>query len=399
MEHSEETTVVTPLRTRISASAAIAALVGALGILAAPALSLASDGTTITTNYPAVAVEPGKTASFVLTVASTSQKRVDLAVAEVPEGWKATLRGGGSVIDAVFAGPSDSPEVQLDVDVPDTVSEGTFQVVVQATASGTQHALTLDLRVAEDAGGAVSLTSDFPELRGAPDLVFRFNLELRNDTPTETTFGLSAAGPPGWQTTATPSGQTQASSATVASGSASTIAVEVDPPDDVEAGTYPITVTAAGGDQTAELVLQVEITGRVAMTLTTPEGRLSANASAGQAKEIQLVVRNEGTAPITGVTLSQTGPRDWEVAFEPETIAEIAPGADGNVVARLTPSNEAIAGDYIVTFTANAADGASERADIRVTVETALSWGLVGIALIILTLVGLGWVFQRYGRR
>jgi uncharacterized membrane protein len=36
---------------------------------------------------------------------------------------------------------------------------------------------------------------------------------------------------------------------------------------------------------------------------------------------------------------------------------------------------------------------------MRITVDTALSWGLIGIALILLTLVGLGWVFQRYGRR
>jgi uncharacterized membrane protein len=36
---------------------------------------------------------------------------------------------------------------------------------------------------------------------------------------------------------------------------------------------------------------------------------------------------------------------------------------------------------------------------MRVTVDTSLSWGLIGIALILLTIVGLSWVFQRYGRR
>ena len=39
------------------------------------------------------------------------------------------------------------------------------------------------------------------------------------------------------------------------------------------------------------------------------------------------------------------------------------------------------------------------RPTIRVTVETSLLWGIVGVALIILVIVGLGYVFRRYGRR
>ena len=39
------------------------------------------------------------------------------------------------------------------------------------------------------------------------------------------------------------------------------------------------------------------------------------------------------------------------------------------------------------------------RADELFTVETSLLWGIVGVALIILVIVGLGYVFRRYGRR
>ena len=37
--------------------------------------------------------------------------------------------------------------------------------------------------------------------------------------------------------------------------------------------------------------------------------------------------------------------------------------------------------------------------DIRVTIETPLNWLLVGAGVIVLVLIGLGWVFSRYGRR
>jgi uncharacterized membrane protein len=36
---------------------------------------------------------------------------------------------------------------------------------------------------------------------------------------------------------------------------------------------------------------------------------------------------------------------------------------------------------------------------MRVTIETSLLWGAVGIALIALVLAGLWWTFRRYGRR
>ena len=69
-------------------------------------------------------------------------------------------------------------------------------------------------------------------------------------------------------------------------------------------------------------------------------------------------------------------------------------------VSNITPAANAIAGDYVTTFTANAPDSStSANVDIRVTVETPLNWLIVGAGIIILVLVALGYVFQRYGRR
>jgi Predicted membrane protein len=68
------------------------------------------------------------------------------------------------------------------------------------------------------------------------------------------------------------------------------------------------------------------------------------------------------------------------------------------VVAHVTPSSDAIAGDYVTTFTATA-PVATASADIRVTIETSLLWGAVGIGLIAVVLIGLWVIFRRFGRR
>lgn len=373
-----------------------------LAAIAAPATAVAADRVSITTPYPAVAVEPGSTVSFDLSVSATPADQVALAVTGLPQGWDAKLRGGGFVIDGVFANPSDTPEVTLDVDVPDTATEGTARLTVRATSGGAEDTLELELRVASQAGGSVELTSTQPALRDDAEATFPFTVELKNDTPQELTFTLTTTAPPGWDVTATPSGQTQAANVVVGAGATSNISVSVDPPDDAAAGQYPIRVDAVSGERTAGIDLSVEIVGAFELELTTPEGApLSTSANAGATKDFQLVVRNTGTAPLQNVTVSATPPTGWEVEFDPAEgqVTEVGPNQQQTVTAKIRPSNEAIAGDYVVTFRASATDGGSDSADVRVTVDTALSWGLIGIALIILTLVGLGWIFQRFGRR
>ena len=109
------------------------------------------------------------------------------------------------------------------------------------------------------------------------------------------------------------------------------------------------------------------------------------------------MLRNGGTADIPDVALSASAPTGWTVEFEPATVT-VPAGGEVQVTAHLTPSGSAIAGDYVTTFNANS-ELADDEADIRVTIETSLLWGVVGIGLIALVLGGLWWTFRRYGRR
>ena len=324
---------------------------------------------------------------------------VDLAVAGVPDGWTAGLHGGGLEVSSVYVPADGSATVQLDLAVPADAPDGDQQITVSARSASASASLALDVAVAQAAGGTVELTTDFPTLRGASDANFNFTLQLHNSTPQQLTFSLQAAGPVGWTVTAQPSGEAQAASFTVEAGASRSVDVKAVPPDGVDAGSFPINVQAIGSaGRTAEAQLTVEISGRVAMTLTTADGRLNASATAGAAGDLSVVVRNDGTSPLTGVTLSASPPSDWEVTFDPPTIDSVAANASATVTAHIKPSGDAIAGDYVVTITAQN-DQASKSADIRVTVETSPLWGVVGIALILAAIGGLYWVFQRYGRR
>lgn len=267
-----------------------------------------------------------------------------------------------------------------------------------ATSDGSTATLPVDIRVTPSAAGEVSLTTDFPELKGSSDASFNFNLTLSNDTPDDLTFGVVASGSPGWTVDAKVTSQAQAASAIVKAGETTAIEVTAQAPEGAAADVYSISVDATSGSRTARADLSVEITGSYELTLTTPDGRLSANASAGSTTDLSVVVQNTGTADVEGVTLSATAPTGWEVTFEPETVTVPANSDGVQVTARLTPSGDAIAGDYVTTFRASS-DLASANAEIRVTIETSLVWGVVGVGLIALVLAGLWWTFRRYGRR
>lgn len=351
----------------------------------------------ISTPYPSIAVQAGDQASFDLAVTAPDPTSATLEVTNLPDGWTATFRGGGFEIGGVTAGPT-APEVSLDVNVPVDAAEGAYDIGVTADAGSTSASLALQIRVSAQAGGEVTLTPDFPGLRVPAAETASFSVELSNDTPSDLQFELSSAGPAGWEVTAQPSTEPQAATIQVESGSTATINVEATSPPRAESGQYTITVQASSPETQVEAEMIVEIVGSFSLDLTTPDQRLSTEVSADGSSEVQLIVTNTGTAPIQNVQMSATPPSNWEVSFADEVIPEIGAGESVVVVATVTPSDQAIAGDYVITFDANS-EQANSSVDIRTTVNPSALWGFIGIALIALTLAGLAWVFRRFGRR
>lgn len=384
-----------PVRGRARAFAVIGLLTAALPL--APAALAAS--LSLTTPYPAISVAPGSSVSFVITVSGDANQQVAVSVTGAPSDWKATLRGGGYVVNGIQTDGSGKATLTLEVQVPATAADGVTRLTVAGVAGAARSDLPIAITVNASMAGNVTLSSDVPSLQGASSSTFTFNLTLSNDSAEDLTYAVTATGPTGWDVNATLTGQSQAASAVIKAGSTSAVSVTAKPPTDAAPNTYPIDVKATVGSHSYEAQLSVKVTGTNALTVTTPNGLLSNSGSAGSEISQQIVIRNDGTQPLDQVVVSASAPTDWKVTFSPSaTIASIAAGASETITATLVPSNDAIAGDYVVTYTANATD-ANGTVDIRMTIETSPLFGFVGLALIVLVLFGLWWVFQRYGRR
>jgi uncharacterized repeat protein (TIGR01451 family) len=393
-------------------SVAFALALGSLLLGLVPATVLAQ-GLTISTPYPAITVDPGGTANFTLTITTPTPERVDLTVSGVPDGWTTRLRGAGSTINAVYTTaqpqstaatpPEPTATATLEVSLPDTVPPDTYHVSVAGhSASGLSATLTVDMTVLQAGTGSVTLSATNNLLQGKAGTTFTFDVSIKNDTNQEIPFTLDAQGPSGWTVTAIPSGQAQAATATVAAGSTGHVTVTAVSASDATADQYPITLTASGGPQPETINLGVQITGSYSVSINTSDGRLNASATIGSDSTLTLVVENTGTAPLTAVNITASPPSGWDVTFDTPTIDTLAPNTPTNVTATIRPSDQAVAGDYVLTFRVSSTtqgSNATDSIDIRTTVQTSPIWGFVGIALIVLVVVGLFLVFRQYGRR
>ena len=382
-------------RTRLAAVVLSAGLLLMTALVPLGALAATFD---LTTPYPAVTIQPGNTVTFPLDIAVPAPERVGLAVSGAPKGWTANLRGGGNIVNAVFAGGTTAATVDLSVTVPQDATPGSQPLTVTATADQGTRALPIEVTVLGDTGGAITLTSDFPQLSGAPTSTFSYSLTLANTGTQKQTYTLQGQGPDGWTVSVHPSSNGQALTDTVDGGATDTLSVTAQPPSTVTAGSYPIQVTVASGSQSATTNLEADVTGAPAVTLSTPNQVLNAQVTAGSTGTGSLVVTNTGSTVLQNVAVTASAPTGWTTTFAPTTIDTIQPGSAATVDATLKPSSDALAGDYDVTFTVTAGT-ATANVDIRTTVQTSPLWGFIGLALIVIVIVGLGWVFRRFGRR
>lgn len=353
---------------------------------------------TLTTPYPGQVIGIGESVTLTLTIKSPIAQVVKIQAQNVPQGWTVTYRGGGNVIDQAYVAPGQDATVDMAINPPSDVKAGTYTITTLAQGVNQTAQLDVSLTVKEKLPPKLSMTTDLPTIKGSPTTTFSYNVTIKNEGDEDLNVNLNANAPSDFQVTFNLLGN-EVTSFPLSANSSKSLTVQVKPVGQVSAGNYPVDIIAQGGSAQASLTLTAVVTGQISLSITTPDGRLSAQATVGKDTPIQLVVQNNGSAPAQGITLTASPPSGWNVTFDPKQIDQIQAGKQVNVTMHVTPSDQAIAGDYMVTVSATPADGAVQSADFRITVVTSTLWGIAGIALIAVAVGVVGIAVVRFGRR
>ena len=387
----------------------MAALALALTLLASCAMAESLDTAPaaepyieLSTQYPALTVKAGDSLTFDLDLDNYSgvSQDITLSVAEIPEGWEGTFSAGSNQVSVVHVkNQATNSEVSFAVDVPLETADGEYIIRLAARGEDFADEMEIALTVSAEEIGESSFTAEYPSQEGDATTDFTFSATLINNTLSTQNYSFTSNAPSGWQVSFQPSGETTSVAALdVEARTTQAMDISVTPPENVEAGTYEIPVTATSVNESMPITLSVTITGSYGLTLSTPSGRLSLDAYANQESAVQLSLTNTGNSDLTNVNLTSSAPTGWTVRFANETIDIIEAGATVETTMYITPGEDAMSGDYATTITARNSD-ANDSVDFRITVKTETIWGLTGIGVIVVLAVVIGIVMRKYGRR
>ena len=241
----------------------------------------------------------------------------------------------------------------------------------------------------------------FPEIKAKAGAVFTFNADLTYEGDEDQTFDLIATGPEGWYVAIAPSYQeSEISAIKMVPAKKETLKITAAPLIKQDPGEYDITITVKNEDLKleTETTFKAIITATYDFTLTSKTGMLNTKATSGKNNPFIIVLTSTGSADIENIALTADAPEKWIVKFEPEKIETFKSEETKEIKVTITPPDKTIAGDYMLTFSANS-ENSSKTIDVRVTVETPSIWGWVGIGIIVIVVIGVAIIFAKLGRR
>lgn len=289
-----------------------------------------------------------------------------------------------------------------------TVMAAHSNVYAATVAGGSRNSSTWLL---DDQGTAekLELTCQYPVISSYAGLNYSYSVSVTYSGKDSKVFDLNATVPPGFVSTITPGyGEGQEIAAIRLDGNKGypeTIKLNVRPyawkvpiP-----GEYPIVFAVSSGAIKSTIDLKAIVTANYDLKMTTPDGRLNTEATAGQESTFTVVIGNSGSADLEKIEVScpsKDKPGGWTVTCKPDKIDSLKAGDTKEVQVTVKPSEKTISGDYMLTVQAEPESrNAFSNIQIRTTVLTPTIWGWVGVGIVVLVIVALAVIFIRFGRR
>jgi uncharacterized membrane protein len=358
--------------------------------------SSAQDSVILYTPYTRISVSPGEVIEYSVDAINNSKHVQDftITVSGMPRGWSYTVKSGTFTVSQLSVLPGDRKNMQVRVEVPLKISKGTYNFRILA---GNLTVLPLSVVVSTEGTFKTEFTCDISNQQGNSSSTFAFNTFLRNHTAEKQSYTFMAYAPRGWNVTFKANYQA-VTAVTVDPNVSQSVSIEIKPPENVEAGTYKIPVNASTSSTSANLELELAITGSYKVQLSTPNGLVSTHITAGKEKRIELLITNIGSATLSDITFEKSVPQNWDLIFDPIKIDKLLPGQSEKAFATIKTDKRAIAGDYVANIESKTPE-ASSKITYRVSVETPTLLGWLGILIIAFAVGIVYYLFRKYGRR
>lgn len=258
----------------------------------------------------------------------------------------------------------------------------------------------------EEEKDTITVTSEYPKIEAIATGTFEYTVKLEYKGKEDRLFDLNTTLPNGWDTYITPQYESTRIPSVTMEGTTygsttKSLKMTVTPPTWplADPADYKVILEAVSDDVSGKIELTAKITAKYILNAVPANELYNTKAKAGQDNTFSLQVTNVGTAVIDNITFSSDKPEGWEIKFAPEKIDLLEIIDPKTIDVNIKPPPKTVAGDYMITLRVSGKQASADKIDVRVTVETPTIWGWVGVAIIVIVVIGLVTVFMRFGRR
>jgi uncharacterized membrane protein len=251
----------------------------------------------------------------------------------------------------------------------------------------------------------IILRPDFPTIESIAGGDFEFKVEFTYIGEEPKVFDIRITAPKGWEVYMTPRYEKERKITSINLKPAITGGEELrlvatapfwplpDP------GEYKIKLEAISDTIQADTELTAKVTAKYFLDTVSANELYNTTARAGEDNVFSIKVRNLGTDAIDNIKFTPNKPDGWAVEFTPEKIDVLEAIDEQAIDVHIKPPPKTVAGDYMISLRASGKQATADEISIRVTVETPTIWGWVGVAIILIVVIGLVVIFMRFSRR
>jgi uncharacterized membrane protein len=227
--------------------------------------------------------------------------------------------------------------------------------------------------------------------------VFRFRIENRGYADDAYRLSVDEL-PPGFYAKFRDGEGSVVSEVFVESGESKEAYLEILLPPSAEPGVYSFTLNAVGHYH-ASRNLTLKLVGEYRISFEPEGGRYLLTAEAGETKEIRAMIRNIGKGvTLTNISVSVEAPQNWKIKVSPSNIPAIDPyeSVPVEITAHIPP--DTIPSEYKLRVIVKC-DQMQESEDLRLMVKERSYAAIIGGAIIIAAIIGVVYIFRKFGRR
>jgi uncharacterized membrane protein len=244
----------------------------------------------------------------------------------------------------------------------------------------------------------VGLSSDFPGKSVKVNESVTFDVRITNNGIVDKTFVLSVKeAPAGWNVQLL-SGGDVVNRVFVGSKSSQSFQVKTTP---LDASSSTITIVAASGDDKGQLQLFVDASQNAdyRLELVVPD---DISLSAGESRNVEAIVRNNGTGKLSNVMLDigqDDVPQSLTANVQTRTVDRLDPGQSQRFVIQVYAKADAGTGEDKLYMRATSNEAKTDQKSMQVSYATSNTWLGMGIAIALVAILAFGFIVWKYGRR